>query len=120
MRQTGVPPEATQRRSWGRPHRRRNAAVRLPRPARQPRGARDAAALRGFVFRLGSGRESGLCDTPTWAPMAAGGRKFGLDDAGIRDVNRCVIAFARDLRGAHPWHDHILTATAQRRKGSKW
>lgn len=55
------------------------------------------AASRGFVM-----------GTPTWRANCGWGPKLGLDDAGIRDVNRRAIAFARDLRGAHPWRDHIL------------
>lgn len=91
------------------PRRRRNAPVRLLRPARQPRGARYAAALHGFVFRLGPSSASGLCDGHAdLARQWRLGPKLGLDDAAIRDVNRQAIAFARDLRGAHPWRDHIL------------
>jgi S-methylmethionine-dependent homocysteine/selenocysteine methylase len=55
------------------------------------------AAGRGFVM-----------GTPTWRANGGWGRKLGLDDAGIRDINRRAIAFARDLRAAHPWRDHIL------------
>jgi S-methylmethionine-dependent homocysteine/selenocysteine methylase len=55
------------------------------------------AAGRGFVL-----------GTPTWRANGGWGPKLGLDDAGIRDVNRRAMAFARDLRGAHPWHDQIL------------
>ncbi|ABR64930.1 homocysteine S-methyltransferase [Sinorhizobium medicae] len=54
-------------------------------------------ASRGFVM-----------GTPTWRANGGWGPKLGLDDAGIRDVNRRAIAFARDLRSAHPWRDHIL------------
>lgn len=39
--------------------------------------------------------------TPTWRANGGWGPKLGLDDAGIRDVNRRAIAFAPDLRSAH-------------------
>lgn len=55
------------------------------------------AAGRGFV----------LC-TPTWRANGGWGPKLGLDDAGIRDVNRRAVAIARDLRVAHPWREQIL------------
>ena len=55
------------------------------------------AKSRGFVM-----------GTPTWRANGGWGPRLGLDDAGIRDVNRRAIAFARDLRSAHPWRDHIL------------
>ena len=55
------------------------------------------AAGRGFVL-----------GTPTWRANGGWGPKLGLDDAGIRDVNRRAVAFARDLRDAHPWREQIL------------
>ena len=55
------------------------------------------AAGRGFVL-----------GTPTWRANGGWGPKLGLDDAGIRDVNRRAVALARDLRDAHPWREHIL------------
>lgn len=55
------------------------------------------AANRGFMV-----------GTPTWRANCSWGAKLGFDDAGIRDVNRRAVAFARDLRGAHPWRDNIL------------
>jgi S-methylmethionine-dependent homocysteine/selenocysteine methylase len=55
------------------------------------------AAGRGFVL-----------GTPTWRANGGWGAKLGLDDAGIRDVNRRAVAFARGLRDAHPWREHIL------------
>ncbi len=55
------------------------------------------AARRGFVL-----------GTPTWRANGGWGPKLGLDDAGIRDVNRRAVAFARDSRDAHPWREHIL------------
>lgn len=55
------------------------------------------AAGRGFVL-----------GTPTWRANGGWGPKLGLDDAGIRDVNRRAVAFARDIRAAHPWREHIL------------
>ncbi|KQY08772.1 homocysteine methyltransferase [Rhizobium sp. Root73] len=55
------------------------------------------AASRGFVM-----------GTPTWRANGGWGPKLGLDDAGIRNVNRRAVAFAQDLRRSHPWGDHIL------------
>ena len=55
------------------------------------------AARRGFVL-----------STPTWRANGGWGPKLGLDDAGIRDINRRAVAFAHDLRDAHPWCEHIL------------
>ena len=49
-----------------------------------------------------------MMGTPTWRANGGWGSKLGLDDAGIRDVNRRAVAFARNLRGGHPWRDHIL------------
>lgn len=46
--------------------------------------------------------------TPTWRANGGWGPKLGLDDAGIRAINRRAAAFARDLRDAHPWREHIL------------
>ena len=59
----------------------------------------DMAEAAGRGFMLG---------TPTWRANGGWGPKLGLDDAGIRDVNRRAVAFARDLRDAHPWRAHIL------------
>ena len=59
----------------------------------------DLAQSAGRGFVLG---------TPTWRANGGWGSKLGLDDAGIRDVNRRAMAFARELRDAHPWRDHIL------------
>ncbi|MDB5660125.1 MAG: homocysteine S-methyltransferase [Cypionkella sp.] len=55
------------------------------------------AAGRGFVL-----------GTPTWRANGGWGPKLGLDDAGIRDVNRRAVAFIRDLRDTHPWRKNIL------------
>lgn len=55
------------------------------------------AASRGFVM-----------GTPTWRANGGWGPKLGLDDAGIRNVNRRAVAFVQDLRRSHPWRDHIL------------
>ncbi|CAN7691892.1 homocysteine S-methyltransferase family protein [Rhizobium sp. LjRoot98] len=55
------------------------------------------AASRGFVM-----------GTPTWRANGGWGPKLGLDDAGIRNINRRAVAFAQDLRRSHPWRDHIL------------
>lgn len=55
------------------------------------------AAGRGFVL-----------GTPTWRANGGWGPKLGLDDAGIRAINRRAVAFVRDLRDAHPWREHIL------------
>jgi S-methylmethionine-dependent homocysteine/selenocysteine methylase len=55
------------------------------------------AAGRGFVL-----------GTPTWRANGGWGPKLGLGNAGIKDVNRRAVTFARDLRDAHPWRDHIL------------
>ena len=55
------------------------------------------AAGRGFVL-----------GTPTWRANGGWGPKLGLDDAGIRGVNRRAVAFARDLRDAHPWRKRIV------------
>ena len=55
------------------------------------------AAGRGFVL-----------GTPTWRANGGWGPKLGLDDSGIRDVNRRAVGFARDLRDAHSWRDQIL------------
>jgi S-methylmethionine-dependent homocysteine/selenocysteine methylase len=55
------------------------------------------AARRGFML-----------GTPTWRANGGWGPKLGLDDEGIRDVNRRAVAFARDLRDAHPWREHVL------------
>lgn len=55
------------------------------------------AAGRGFVL-----------GTPTWRANGGWGPKLGLNDVGIRDVNRRAVAFARDLRDAHPWREQIL------------
>ncbi len=55
------------------------------------------AAGRGFVL-----------GTPTWRANGGWGPKLGLDDAGIREVNRRAVTFARDLRDAHPWRENIL------------
>lgn len=55
------------------------------------------SAGRGFVL-----------GTPTWRANGGWGPKLGLDDTGIRDVNRRAIAFVRNLRSTHPWRDHIL------------
>lgn len=55
------------------------------------------AAGRGFVL-----------GTPTWRANGGWGPKLGLDDAGIRDINRRAVAFVRDLRDAHPWREQIL------------
>lgn len=46
--------------------------------------------------------------TPTWRANGGWGPKLGLDDAGIRDVNRRALALARDARDAHPWREQIL------------
>lgn len=46
--------------------------------------------------------------TPTWRANGGWGPKLGLDDAGVRDINRRAIQFVRDLRNAHSWRDHIL------------
>ncbi len=46
--------------------------------------------------------------TPTWRANRDWGPKLGLDDAAIRDINRRAVAFARDLRDAHPWREQIL------------
>ncbi len=54
-----------------------------------------------------AGRGFVLC-TPIWRANGGWGPKIGLDDAGIRDVNRRAMAFDRDLRDAHPWRDQIL------------
>lgn len=59
----------------------------------------DMAQTAGRGFVLG---------TPTWRANGGWGPKFGLDETGIRDVNRRAVAFARDLRGAHSWRDQIL------------
>lgn len=59
----------------------------------------DLAQEAGRGFVLG---------TPTWRANGGWGPKLGLDDAGIRAVNRRAMAFARDLRDAHPWREHIL------------
>jgi len=59
----------------------------------------DLAQSAGRGFVLG---------TPTWRANGGWGPKLGLDDAGIRDVNRRAMAFARELRDAHSWRDHIL------------
>lgn len=55
------------------------------------------AAGRGFVL-----------GTPTWRANGGWGPKLGLDDAGIRDVNRRALAFAQELRDAHPWRAQIV------------
>jgi S-methylmethionine-dependent homocysteine/selenocysteine methylase len=59
------------------------------------------AAGRGFVL-----------GTPTWRANGGWGPKLGLDDAGIRDVNRRAVVFARKLREAHPWREQILVEGA--------
>lgn len=59
----------------------------------------DMAQASGRGFMLG---------TPTWRANGGWGPKLGLDDAGIRDVNRRAVAFARELRDAHPWREQIL------------
>ena len=53
-------------------------------------------------------KRSFVLGTPTWRANGGWGPKLGYDDPGIRDVNRRAVAFARDLRNAHPWRDHIL------------
>ena len=55
------------------------------------------AAGRGFVL-----------GTPTWRANGGWGPKLGLDDAGLRDINRRAVAFAREMRDAHPWREQIL------------
>ena len=60
---------------------------------------RDMAQAAGRGFVLG---------TPTWRANGGWGPKLGPDDAGIRDINRRAVAFARDLRDAHPWREQIL------------
>ncbi len=49
-----------------------------------------------------------MAGTPTWRANSGWGGKLGLDDAGIRHVNRRAVAFAQDLRVNHPWRNNIL------------
>lgn len=55
------------------------------------------ATGRGFVL-----------GTPTWRANGGWGPKLGLDDPGIRDVNRRAVALARELRDGHSWRENIL------------
>jgi S-methylmethionine-dependent homocysteine/selenocysteine methylase len=63
------------------------------------------------VSYLDMAQEAGrgiVLGTPTWRANGGWGPKLGLDVAGIRDINRRAVAFARDLRDSHPWREHIL------------
>lgn len=46
--------------------------------------------------------------TPTWRANGGWGPKLGLDQSGIKDINRRAVAFVHDLRDAHPWRENIL------------
>ena len=46
--------------------------------------------------------------TPTWRANGGWGPKLGLDDTGLRDINRRAVTFARDLRDAHHWREHVV------------
>jgi S-methylmethionine-dependent homocysteine/selenocysteine methylase len=59
----------------------------------------DMAMAAGRGFALG---------TPTWRANGGWGPKLGLDESGIRDINRRAVGFARDLRDAHDWRENIL------------
>lgn len=53
-------------------------------------------------------RREFVLGTPTWRANGGWAPKLGLDESGIRNINRQAVSFARDLRNAHPWQDHIL------------